>query len=87
MITIFNEDSSGSQCKPDSTVQGTNEGAEKRRRKTGRSRRSRRIGGRKNIKQEKDKRSRKVFNSVERIHGRGGYLGEERKFKKCKKVD
>ena len=87
MITIFNEDSSGSQCKLDSTVQGTDGGAEKRRRKTSRSRRSRRMGGRKNIKQEKDERSREVFNTVEGIYSRRRHLGEERKLKKCRRVD
>ena len=42
---------------------------------------------RKNIEQEKDKGSRKVFNSVERIHGGRGYLGEERELKKCRKTN
>ena len=45
------------------------------------------MGGRKNIKQEKDKRSRKVFDKVERIYGRRRYLGEKRKLEKCKGVD
>ena len=48
MIAKFDEDPSGSKRKPDSTVQGTDGGAEKRRRKTSRSRRSRRMRGRKN---------------------------------------
>ena len=49
MIAKFDEDPSSSKRKPDSMVQGTGGGAEKRGRKTGRSRRSRRIGGRKNF--------------------------------------
>ena len=40
MIAKFDEDPSGSKCKPDSTVQGTGGGAEKGGRKTSRSRRS-----------------------------------------------
>ena len=39
MITKLDEDSSGSKHKPDSKIQRTGEGAEKRRRKTSRSRR------------------------------------------------
>ena len=35
MIAKFDEDPSGSKRKPDSTVQGTDGGAEKRRRKKG----------------------------------------------------
>jgi len=45
------------------------------------------MGSRKNIKQEKNKGSRKVFDKVERIHSRGRYLGEERKLKKCGRID
>ena len=45
------------------------------------------MGGRKNIKQEKDKRSRKVFNSVEGIYGGRGYLGKKRKLKKHRRTD
>ena len=48
MIAKFDEDPSGSKHKPDSTVQGPDGGAEKRGRKTGRSRRSRRMGSGKN---------------------------------------
>ena len=44
------------------------------------------MGGRKNIEQEKNKRSRKVFNSVEGIHGGRGYLGEERNLKNAEKL-
>jgi len=42
---------------------------------------------RKNIKQEKNKGSRKVFNMVEGIYSRRGHLGEERKLKKCRRID
>ena len=45
------------------------------------------MGSRKNIKQEKSKGSRKIFNTVEGIYGRGGYLGKERKFKECGRID
>ena len=48
MIAKFNEDPSSSKRKPDSTIQGTGGRAEKRGRKTGRSKRSRRIRSRKN---------------------------------------
>ena len=43
--------------------------------------------GQKNIKQEKDKRSGEVFNKVERIYGGRRYLGEKRKFEKCRRVN
>jgi len=45
------------------------------------------MGDRKNIKQEKDKRSGEVFDKIERIYGRRRYLGEERKPEKCRGVD
>ena len=45
------------------------------------------MGSRKNIKQEKDKGSREVFDKVERIYGGRRYLGKERKLKKRRKVD
>ena len=48
MITKFDEDPSSSKHKPDSTIQGTGEGTEKRGRKTGKSRRSQRMRSRKN---------------------------------------
>ena len=35
MITKFNENSSGSKCKPDSLIQGASEGTEEGGRKTG----------------------------------------------------
>ena len=50
MITKFDENSSGSKCEPDSLIQGASEGAEERRRETSGSRRSRRVGSRKNFK-------------------------------------
>ena len=34
MITVFNENSSGSQCEPDSVVQGASKGTEEGGRKT-----------------------------------------------------
>ena len=45
------------------------------------------MGSRKDIKQEKNERSSEIFNTVEGIYGRRGYLGKKRKFKKCKGVD
>ena len=60
---------------------------EERRRKTGRDRRSRRMGSQKNIKQEKNKGSREVFNIVEGIYSGRKHLGEEIKLKKCRKID
>ena len=41
------------------------------------------MGSRKNIEQVKNKRSRKVFDTVEGIHSGGEYLGKERKLEKC----
>jgi len=45
------------------------------------------MGGIKNSEQKEDKRSRKVFSVVERVHSRRGYLGKERESKECRKVD
>ena len=45
------------------------------------------MGGRKNIEQEKDEGSGEVLDKVEMIYGRRGYLGEKRKFKKCRRID
>ena len=45
------------------------------------------MGGRKNFEQKEDKRSRKVFNAVERVHSRRGYIGKERESKECRRVD
>ena len=42
------------------------------------------MGGRKNFEQKENKRSRKVLIIVERVHSRGGYMGKEREFEKCK---
>ena len=45
------------------------------------------MGSRKNIEQEKNKRSRKVFDMVEGIYGGGGYLGKKIKLKKRRRTD
>ena len=45
------------------------------------------MGGQKNIKQEKNKGSGKVFNKVEEIYGGGGYLEKERKLKKRRRTN
>ena len=42
---------------------------------------------RKDIKQEKNKESSEIFNTVEGIYGGRGYLGKKRKFKKCRGVN
>ena len=68
MITQFDENSSGSKCKLDSLIQGASEGTEERGRETGRSRESRRMGSRKNIKQEKDEWSGEIFNMMEGLY-------------------
>ena len=39
------------------------------------------------LNKKKNKRSREISDKVERIHGGERYLGEERKFKKCRRVD
>ena len=48
VITVFNENSSGSQCEPDSAIQGAGKGTEEGGRKTSGNRRNQRMGGRKN---------------------------------------
>ena len=45
------------------------------------------MGGRKNSEQKEDKRSRKVFSVVKRVHGRRRYMGKERESKEYRKVD
>ena len=42
---------------------------------------------RKDIKQEKNEGSSEIFNMVEGIHSRRGYLGNKREFKKCRRVN
>ena len=42
---------------------------------------------RKNFEQKEDKRSRKVFSVVKRVHGKRGYMEKERESKECKRVD
>ena len=42
------------------------------------------MGDRKNFKQKENKRSRKVLSVVERVHSKGGYMGKEREFEKCR---
>ena len=43
------------------------------------------MGGRKNLEQKENKRGRKVFGIVERVHGRKRYMREKRKFEKCRR--
>ena len=45
------------------------------------------MGGRKNIKQEKNEGSGKIPNIVEGIYGGERYIGEKRKFEKCRGGD
>jgi len=45
------------------------------------------VGGGKNIKQEKDEGSGEIFDKVEGIYGSRGYLGKERKFEKCGRIN
>ena len=66
----LNENSSGCECQSDSTIQGASGETEKRRRKTNRSRRNQRIGGGKNTKQKKNKKSGQVSSAMERVHSR-----------------
>jgi len=87
MITKFDENSSGSKCKPDSLIQGASEGTEERRRETSGSGRSQRMRSRKDFKQEKDEGSGKIFDMMERFYSRGRHLGIEGKPEKCKRVD
>jgi len=48
-ITVFNENSSSSQCEPDSAIQEVGKGTEEGGRKTSGNRRNQRMGGRKNL--------------------------------------
>ena len=43
------------------------------------------MGGGKNLVQKENKRGRKVFGVVERVHGRRRYMREKRKFEKCRR--
>ena len=52
-------------------IQGTGGRSEKGGAKPNGSGRSRRVGGRENFKQEKDKRSREVFSMMEGVYSRG----------------
>ena len=45
------------------------------------------MGSRKNIKQEKDKGSGKIFDMVEGIYSGRRYLRKKRKLEKCRRVD
>ena len=51
-------------------IQGTSKGTESWGGKPSRSRRSQRVGGRKNIKQKKSKGSSKVLGVMEEVYGR-----------------
>jgi len=55
-----------------STIQGTSRGTESRGGETSRSKRSQRVGGRKNIKQKKSKGSGKVLvpGTMKEIYGK-----------------
>ena len=44
------------------------------------------MGGRKDIKQKKNKRSRKILGLMEKIYSGKWYMGEGRGFEKCKEV-
>ena len=85
-ITKFDENTSGSQCKLDSTVQGTSRRAKERGGKTGGSRRNQRMEGRKNLEQKESKRGRKVFGAVERVYSRRRYMGEKENLKNVEEV-
>ena len=45
------------------------------------------MGSRKDIKQEKDEGSSEIFNTVKGIYDRRRYMGEERKFEKCRRIN
>jgi len=45
------------------------------------------MGSRKDTEQEKDEGSSEIFNMVKGLYSRRRYLGKERKFKKCRRVD
>ena len=45
------------------------------------------MGSRENIEQEKDEESGEIFNTMEELYSGRRYLGKERKFKKCRRID
>ena len=45
------------------------------------------MGGRKNIKQEKNKGSGEILDKIEGIYSRRKHLGEKRKLKKCRGIN
>ena len=70
MTANLNENLSGYKCQLDSAIQGASRRAEKEGRETNRGRRSQRVGGRKNIEQKKNKRSRQIPGVMEGVYGR-----------------
>ena len=85
MAANFNENSSSSECQSNSMIQRTGGRSEKGREKTNGSRRSRRVGGRENFKQEKNKRSREVFSTIKEVYSRGGHMGKKGESEECRK--
>ena len=69
MTANFDENLPSSECQLKSVIQEPSRRTEKRRIKTSRSRRSQRMGGRKNIEQEKSEGSSKISSKVEGIYG------------------
>ena len=45
------------------------------------------MGGRENIKQEKDKGSGEIFDTVEGLYGGGRYLKKKRKLEKYRRIN
>ena len=70
MTANLNENTSSSECWLSSAIQGSSRGVEKGGSKTSRSRRSQRIGGRKNFKQKESEGSSEVLDAMEDVYGR-----------------
>ena len=66
-------------------IQRTGGRSEKGREKTNGSRRSRRVGGRENFKQEKNKRSREVFSMIKGVYSRGGHMRKKGESEECRR--
>ena len=85
MTANFDENSPGGERQSNSTIQGTGGRLEKGGGKTNGSRRSRRMGGRENFKQEKNKRSREVFSMMEGVYSKEGYMGKKGESEECRR--
>ena len=85
MTANLNENPSSCECQSDSIIQGASGETEKRRRKTNRSGRNQRMGGGKNTKQKKNKKSGQVSSTMKGVYSGAEYMGKERNLRKHKR--